>query len=547
MLLKSFLKLLPFCALVLSTKANAQIELSKSNILFIPTNELSKDSSTIIIYNRFSANIAIDSITSFKTYSRNAFNYKLNKGIIAPGDSVSVTIYFEPNQNIFHNSELLIITKPSAYSFAIDLKGQGKFSNTYYNATENLSEDALKAVLKSIISAGYVSLGYNGARDKMFMEFDNQKVNGQGATVNTLECVYTGRKTVGYIDRTDAQSTGDPTKNFNTEHTFPQGFFNQNEPMRSDIHHLFPTDNPANNSRGNFPFGIATQPYQNESINNPSHLGSNNLYEPRDVQKGKTARAMMYFVIRYSDYSNHFAPQENILRTWHNQFPPDAIEKKRNADIASVQKNRNPFVDYPQFNERITKIIGTSTTANVYSLVQIDSIKTFDLIDTLDSVVINIPFVNNGNTPINLFGFQLSNNLCTIDTDTIKINPGDANYLPVRISTSDTSGILNCNLQYITNYSANPKNLNISFNILKSTVGIENETKSTIEIYPNPNEGTFNIVSAKADDYILYNQLGEVIQSGKIEKGINKINSTTFIKGVYILKLNQTFKKIIIK
>src|SRR5690606_23844051 len=134
----------------------------------------------------------------------------------------------------------------------------------------------------------------------MFMNIDNKKVNGQGAAQNTLECIYTGREAVGYSDRTDAQTSD----TFDTEHTFPQGFFSQNEPMRSDLHHLFPTYSPSNNSRGNFPFGIATQPYKNDDRNYPSHLGANNVYEPHNVQKGSTARAMMYFVIRYTDYTN---------------------------------------------------------------------------------------------------------------------------------------------------------------------------------------------------------------------------------------------------
>ncbi|MFN5704299.1 MAG: endonuclease I family protein, partial [bacterium] len=351
------------CFLIVSNSAISQITSSKNSIAFNATNELSIDSVTFYVKNNSTDAIKIDSLVFFKTYSSYAFSSKFNRVTINAKDSAAVKIYFHPKHNILHNSELLIITEPSAYSISIDITGQGKYSKTYYNQTENKTEDALKAALKTTITAGYVSLGYNSARDKMFMEFDNQKINGQGASVNTLECVYTGRKAVGYTDRTDAQNSA----NFNTEHTFPQGFFNQDEPMRSDLYHLFPTDANANNSRGNFPFGIASTPYQNDATNFPSHLGSNNLYEPRDVHKGNVARAMMYFVIRYSDYANHFAPQENILRAWHNQYTPSEIEKKRNDAIAILQKNRNPFIDYPQFNERITKIIGTSNTLIVPS------------------------------------------------------------------------------------------------------------------------------------------------------------------------------------
>lgn len=68
---------------------------------------------------------------------------------------------------------------------------------------------------------------------------------------DTIECVYTGRK-IRATNRTEAQN-----QNFNTEHTWPQSFFNELEPMRSDLYHLYPTDETANNVRSNFDFGRA--------------------------------------------------------------------------------------------------------------------------------------------------------------------------------------------------------------------------------------------------------------------------------------------------
>jgi hypothetical protein len=72
---------------------------------------------------------------------------------------------------------------------------QGKYSIAYYDSSDNLSEEALKNALHDITGNGYDSLGYNIARDSMFMVIDNQKVNGQGAAQNTVECIYTaGRR-----------------------------------------------------------------------------------------------------------------------------------------------------------------------------------------------------------------------------------------------------------------------------------------------------------------------------------------------------------------
>lgn len=529
------------CLLVLTNTAFSQISSNKDSIIFNATNELTKDSAVIFIKNYGTESIKIDSLVFFKTYSSYAFSTNFSKAVINSNDSAEVKIYFHPKHNINHNSELLIITKPSAYSLSINLKGQGKFSKTYYNSTENKSDDDLKAALKSIITAGYVSLGYNTARDKMFMEFDNQKTNGQGATVNTLECVYTGRKAVGYVDRADAQNSA----NFNTEHTFPQGFFNQAEPMRSDLHHLFPTDNPANNSRGNFPFGIATTPYQNDATNFPSHLGSNNLYEPRDVQKGRTARAMMYFVLRYTDYANHFAPQENILRTWHTQFPPNAVDKKRNDDISTVQKNRNPFVDYPQFNERITKIIGITTAVINPSIYFIDSIQLYSLNDSTDSLTINVPIINTGNKKV-----KLSNGISTIDFvkmnfDSLIANIGESVYIPVTIYTKDTSGIFDATIQFNTDYSLVQSKFNLRFAINKTTVGINNEKTNEINIFPNPSSNYLFIESKNIDKYEIYNSIGQLLIQGELITGINKIELQDVNSGILFIKTGNKIHKII--
>ncbi len=532
------------CLIIISNSAFSQITSTKDSIAFNATNELSKDSAVVFLKNFGTENIKIDSLVFFKTYSSYAFSTNFSKTTINANDSAEIKIYFHPKHNILHNSELLVITEPSAYSISIDLTGQGKYSKSYYNLTENKTEDQLKGALKSIVTTGYVSLGYNSARDKMFMEFDNQKINGQGATVNTLECAYTGRKTVGYTSRTDAQAT-DPTKNFNTEHTFPQGFFNQAEPMRSDLYHLFPTDNPANNSRGNFAFGIATTPYQNDATNFPSHLGSNNLYEPRDAQKGKTARAMMYFVIRYADYADHFAGQEGILRIWHNQFPPNAVEQKRNDDISTVQKNRNPFIDYPQFNERITKIIGSSSSVIVPSIYYLDSVQLLALNDSTDSITVYVPIINTGNKKV-----KISNGISTIDFvkmnfDSLNISIGESAYLPVTIYTKDTSGIFDATIQFNTDFSLVQSNFNLRFAINKTIVGINNEKLNDIKIYPNPSSTHLYIQSTKKDEFQLYNSIGKLILEGELKNGINKIDLQNVDAGMLFLKTSGNTHKII--
>lgn len=461
----------------------AQISVNRDSILFNPTNEVQLDSARLVIHNNSTQEISITAFRFFNTYSAPAFFVKaLADSTISAADSLVTFVYFKPRHNIFHNSELLIETTPNAYSFTIDLRGQGKYSIPYYAATENKSEEDLKASLKTIISAGYVSLGYNLARDNMFMTIDNQKTNGQGASVNTLDCIYTGKKSLAYTSRTESQTND----NFNTEHTFPQGYFSQNEPMRSDLHHLFPTNDAANNSRSNYAFGVATTPYVNDATNTPSHLGANTLYEPRDVQKGRTARAMMYFVLRYQDYTNFFAPQEAILRKWNTDFPPTSIDKKRNTDILLVQKNRNPFVDYPQYAERITKLVATSSAPLIPSIYKLDSIITYSLNDTTDSVIINYPIVNNGNKSVLIQNPISTNSLVHFRFDSVRVAPGESINLPIVIHTKDTTGTFQTGLQFYTDYSLIFLYSRLNFTITKAAQGIANSKNNKLNVYPNP-------------------------------------------------------------
>jgi hypothetical protein len=136
----------------------------------------------------------------------------------------------------------------------------------------------------------------------------------------------------------------------NTEHTWPQSFYNEREPERADLHHLFPTDVNANSKRANYPFAWVTNSTWSEG---GSKLG-NNLFEPRDEHKGMLSRSMLYFIVRYGNAGNFWGNQEAVFREWSALFSPDSLELRRNDEIFKYQKNRNPFGDYPEFISRIS-------------------------------------------------------------------------------------------------------------------------------------------------------------------------------------------------
>ena len=193
-------------------------------------------------------------------------------------------------------------------------------------------------------------LGYNGARDAMYASIDNK--NGQ------IIGVYTGF-TITANTRGDAFSKG-----INTEHTWPQGLFDSDEPMRGDIHHLFPTRIEANSARSNFKFDEIPDAqtstwFRNNSsqsstptanIDEYSELLSGTSFEVREDHKGNSARAIFYFWAIYQDESkvaddaSFFNGMKDVLIAWHDADPVDQAEVDRSLGAESAQGNRNPFV-----------------------------------------------------------------------------------------------------------------------------------------------------------------------------------------------------------
>ena len=190
-------------------------------------------------------------------------------------------------------------------------------------------------------------LSYEGSRHEMFSDIDNRD--------GSVLLVYTGRlfETEGIPDHTFV----------NTEHTWPQSRFEDargSRWMKADLHHLFPTYNSVNNSRGNNAFGeIADEDTQRwwgdtfseneiptEEIDRYSEA-IHSVFEPREAHKGNVARALFYFRTVYGDRNIDtpwFRAQLDTLLAWHELDPVDEEERARSAKIAALQGTENPFV-----------------------------------------------------------------------------------------------------------------------------------------------------------------------------------------------------------
>ncbi|MFC7364205.1 MULTISPECIES: endonuclease I family protein [Bhargavaea] len=145
---------------------------------------------------------------------------------------------------------------------------------------------------------------------------------------------------------------------FNTEHVVPQSWFDEKEPMRGDLHHLFACEPACNSMRSNYPyhdFESYVPEFQADKIRSGCGMAEEGKFEP-EYGKGIVARAVFYFDVRYKDgFRMEDKMDLELLLRWHEEHPVDVYERHRNAAIQELQGNRNPFIDFP---ERAGEMLG---------------------------------------------------------------------------------------------------------------------------------------------------------------------------------------------
>ena len=251
----------------------------------------------------------------------------------------------------------------------------GQAPSGYYNGTSGLSKAELKTKLAQISANGHKDLGYGG----LWNIYETSDRDHYFENDNSIMDMYsenpTGKDPYNFTYSTDqcGSTNGPEGYCYNREHIIPQSIFNQNLPMRSDAHHVVPSDQFVNGKRGNFPIGIVKNP--DWTSLNGSKLGTSNVngysgtvFEPIDEFKGDFARIFFYFVTRYESNLSSFIDFDMFNKTtypsfstwslpmlleWHKNDPVSKKEIDRNEAIYKTQGNRNPFIDVPQFVEAV--------------------------------------------------------------------------------------------------------------------------------------------------------------------------------------------------
>lgn len=247
---------------------------------------------------------------------------------------------------------LICAEAPSGYYTGVDGKNKGALKTAFHQAIKNpkvTSYDGLWEAFKKTDKKP------NGKVWDMYSD-------NPGGTP-PYEFTFGTNKCGNYKDEGDC---------YNREHSFPKSWFHDAKPMYSDIFHLYPTDGKVNGMRSNLAFGnVGAYDWKSEngSLRGRSAMSgySGTVFEPIDEYKGDFARTYFYMVTCYEDKiggwnSPHLSGSKypafndwsiKLLLEWSRMDPVSQKEIDRNEAAYGVQKNRNPFIDFPGLEEYI--------------------------------------------------------------------------------------------------------------------------------------------------------------------------------------------------
>ena len=164
---------------------------------------------------------------------------------------------------------------------------------------------------------------------------------------------------------------------YNREHVLPKSWWggSTSEPMYTDLHHVYSVDAMANDKRSAWIYDeVKSTSWSNNlgsKLGTSANWSGETAFEPVDEYKGDVARVYFYMLTcymdkdftqggkgyRYFSYSNGVCDFQSkslaLMLKWHRQDPVSDKEITRNAKVADLQGNVNPFVEQPALVEYI--------------------------------------------------------------------------------------------------------------------------------------------------------------------------------------------------
>ena len=270
----------------------------------------------------------------------------LNDSVIESNETFSILLSSPTGGAVLGSNTVLVVTITDDDAPA-PVDPNASYYASCYNADGTVKTGAaLKAALCTIINTGVRTNSY--------------------ASLNTC------------LDVTDA-APGNPSKvlclysqnaisqsSYNKEHIWAQSHgIDERAPAYSDLHHIRACTPTLNSTRGNLDFDNCRDVAGAKETSGNYYTST--AWEPPDAAKGDVARAMFYMDVRYEgryNPNNNLTLVENIPTTttgndfgrlstliaWNELDPVSPFETNRNELIyRDYQKNRNPFIDHPEW------------------------------------------------------------------------------------------------------------------------------------------------------------------------------------------------------
>ena len=242
------------------------------------------------------------------------------------------------------------------------------YDGNYYSFIKSSVTEGLNGTLRTLLSASILP--------KEWYTYSGSQAGQLGSVLQSADQDPTNSSNMVLFytrDSVTKRKSGDGTGNWNREHVWPQSLSNSHwgkTEAGCDILHIRPTWYDTNSARGNLRYGdlnhVGVQKYEGMTYG----YISGSYFEPIDSVKGDVARILMYVWTAYYDYykdsglviTKTIESYDTLLK-WHTLDKPDALEGSRNDfSESSKQKNRNPFVDHPEY---AWKIFGGEVSTDV--------------------------------------------------------------------------------------------------------------------------------------------------------------------------------------
>ena len=232
----------------------------------------------------------------------------------------------------------------------------------YYDSAAGLSGPALRTALHNIID-GHIAISYTNSR------FALEVLDEDPANTANLILVYerTSYPKAWFVS---AHANG-----WNREHCWPNSLgIDNGAPAYSDLFNLRAAGEPSNSDRGNLYYDESTPGAsgyeQPAGATTPLASQDFDSWEPPLEMKGDLARSMFYMDVRYEgdsgepnliltdntsliSTSGSYMGRLATLLVWNFLDPISAAERERSERAYGYQGNRNPFVDRPEFVEKV--------------------------------------------------------------------------------------------------------------------------------------------------------------------------------------------------